>query len=58
MKDGVLGIGDGPKMEKVTETIEIKSRYGFMGQALGGAVLGAIGGALAGIVVNVLRKII
>ena len=58
MKDGVLGIGDGPKMEEVTETIEIKSRYGFMGQVLGGTILGAIGGALAGVVVNVLRKII
>jgi len=58
MEKGMLGIGEKPAMDKVTQTIEIKSRYGFMGQAVGGAVLGAIGGAVLGIVVNVLRKII
>lgn len=58
MEKGFLGIGEKPAMEKVTETIEIKSRFGFMGQVVGGAVIGAIGGALAGIMVNILRKII
>ncbi|MCD4783649.1 MAG: hypothetical protein K8T10_07440 [Candidatus Eremiobacteraeota bacterium] len=58
MEKGMLGIGEKPAMEKITQSIEIKSRFGFMGQVLGGAVIGAIGGALTGIMTNILRKII
>lgn len=58
MEKGMLGIGEKPTMQEMDKTIEIKSRYGVMGQIAGGAILGAIGGTLAAVVVNVLRKII
>ncbi len=56
MKHGIFG--EKPVMEKMHTTVEIKPRYGFLSQVLGGAVIGAIGGALLGVLVNVLRKII
>ena len=57
MKDPLIG-GEKPVMEKVTNVVEAKARFGAVGQVLGGTVLGAIGGALVGIMVNVLRKVI